>query len=436
MADLASGNRCFLEIDGTEFEARDWAWQSDILQLSDQWSVTLPCPEGKSVTTDGKRVPVAEIKPGAKVRFFATDPNVEGGAKLLKMTGRLVTKSDGSDDRGGYVLNLAGFDLGWHLTTGHGPVFKNIRGVSWTKFIEELVLHDSVSYSTKKLVEDASAGISRVVVTRNTTLTDNGWGFAGVRLGTLEGLSTKIGPRAAIEAARFKGTKEGGKPQPGAIQPRFQVEVGQSIGPLLIELAKWQRFFVNVSADGWLQFFQPTNASTPFYYFHHELARERQPMGNIRNSRLTDSADGLYTRTECWTSIVTPPANADSDDPNFGRYKGAFDDPDILPFIRRHTFSDPNQLGKEKASERAKWAHDRGVFDSWQYTFRVQGHSQDGMPFEPDTIASLRDTVRGLSGNYYVQSVRCARILPSGGVSSDAGTYSDIVLRKTGLLGA
>lgn len=407
MADLASGHRCFLEIDGTEFEARDWAWQSDVIQLADQWSVTLPCPEGKAITTDGRRVPAGEIREGAKVRFFACDPEVEDGAKLLKITGRLVDIADSQDEQGGYVLSLSGFDLGWHLTTGHGQVFKNIRGVKWGTFLNQVVLDPSLK-----------------------------WGFAGVRSGNLENQSTRIGPRAAIEAARFKGTKEGGTPQPGAIQPRFQIEVGQSVGPLLIELAKWQRYLVNVSADGWLQFFQPTNASTPFYYFHHELARGRQPMGNIRGSKLRRSASGLYTRTECWTSIVTPPANADTEDPNFGRYNGIYVDADLLPFSRRMTFSDANQLGKQRAARRAKWQHDRGIFDSWQYTFRVQGHSQGGMPFEPDTIASLRDVVRGLEGNYYVQSVRCARILPSGGVSSDAGTYAELILRKPGLLGA
>lgn len=428
-------HRAYVEVDGTEFEARDYAWQNDAMTLSDAWSVTLPAPEGKAVTTAGARVKVTEIKPGAKVRFFACDPEVEDGAKLLKMTGRLVDIDD-SQDANGYQLRLAGSDLGWHLMTGHGPVFKNYWGVNWQKLLEDLVLYDGFTTSTKTLVEDAAQGVSRVNTTTKRHLRDNGWGFAGVRLGTLAGLRTKIGPRAAIEAANFRGVKEGGKPQPGAIQKRFQIEPGQSIGPLLIELAKWQRYLVNVSADGWLEFFQPTTASTPFYFFHHELAGDRQPMGNIRNTKFKTSASGLYTRTECWTSIVTPPANADTDDPNFGKYKGEHLDPDLLPFIRRHTFTDTNQLGKDKAAQRAKWAHDRGIFDSWEYSFRAKGHSQGGMPFEPDTIASLRDTVRGIEGNFWVQSVRPCRILGAGGVSTDSGTYTDIVLRLPGLLGA
>lgn len=400
----------YLEIDGVEYEARDFAWSSDILQLADQWSVVLPCPEGKAVTTAGKRVPVSEIKEGALVRFRTSDPEVEDGAKLLKITGRLVDIADSNDERTGYQLRLSGYDLGWHLTTGHGPVFKNYRGVKWATLLNQLVLDSAL-----------------------------GWGFQGVRSGNLENLRTRIGARAAIEAARFRGTKEGGTPQPGAIQPKFQVEVGQSIGPLFIELAKFQRYLVNVSADGWLQFFQPTTSTTPFYYFHHETSGEERQgfaINNVRNSMHRRSASGLYTRTECWTSIVTPPANADTDDPNFGRYNGAYVDTSILPFTRRNTFSDPNQLGKERATKRAKWAHDRGVFDSWEYRFRAKGHSQDGMPYEPDTIASLRDTVRGIEGIFYVQSVRPSRILAQPGISSDAGTYTDILLRKPNLLGA
>lgn len=417
----SKGAAVYVEIDGEEFEGRDFCWSSDIMVLSDQFSLILPAPDGKATTTSGKRVPVAEIhggatgrgKLGSLVKFYESDPEVEDGAKLLKITGRLVDVDDSEDERGGYQLRLSGYDLGWHLTTGDGPVFQNYRGIVWSKLLDKIVMAAS-----------------------------NQWGFQGVRSGNLENMRTRIGPRAAIESARFRGTKEGGKPQPGAIQPLFQFEVGETIGSRLIELAKWQRYLVNVSADGWLQFFQPTTSTTPFYYFHHERADEEKkvfPVNNISHVRFKNSASGRYTRTECWTSqvtLTTQQQTAQTTNPNVGRYHGQYNDDSALPFLRRDTFSDPNQLGKPAANRRAKWRHDRNKFDSWEYRFRVKGHSQDGMPYEPDTIASLRDTVRGIEGIFYVQSVRPCRILAQPGVSSDAGTYTEIVLRLPNLLGA
>ncbi len=199
----ATGPALFLEVAGLEYESRDYAWTDDILCLSDGWSATIPCPDGKATALDGTRVPVSYFTPGMLVRLRESDPAVEGGAKLLKLTGRLVDIADSNDERGGYTVTLSGYDLGWHLTTGHGPVFQNYRGLKWDSLLRKIVTNPADRY-----------------------------GFAGVRLGNLENKSTKIGPRAALEAAKFQGSKDA--PDPGAIQPRFQIEPGQSTAFLAV----------------------------------------------------------------------------------------------------------------------------------------------------------------------------------------------------------
>lgn len=406
----ATGPACYVEIDGTEFESRDFAYTDDILTLADSWSVTLPCPDGKATALDGRRLPLSYFKPGALVKFRETDPDVEAGAKLPKMIGRLVEIADSNDERNGFTLSLTGYDLGWHLTTGHGPVYQNYRGVNWVTLLNLLVLNPA-----------------------------DKWGFAGVRIGNLENKLTKIGGRDALNAAKFQGVAADGKPQPGAIQRRFQVEIGQSIGPIIIDMAKWARRLVNVSADGYLQIYSPvTSSSFTKYAFYHQSAEQDSilPRNNVFRSSLRQSAATLSTITQCWTTIVTRPDNANTTDPNYGSYEGQFTDSDLLSFRRRNTFSDSNQMGKTRAQARARWAHDRGVFDSWEYTFITAGHSQGGIPFMSDTIASLNDTVRGIQGVFYVQRVKPVRKLAAAGLSPGAGTYTEITLRKPDLLGA
>jgi hypothetical protein len=406
----ATGPAMFVEVAGVEYESRDFCYTDDALTLSDSWSVTLPCPDGYATGLDGRRVHISTFKEGALVKLREADPAVESGMKMPRLVGRLTSISDRNDPQSGFVVTLSGYDLGWHLTTGCGEVFQNYRGVKWNQWLNRVVLNAA-----------------------------NGWGFAGVRTGNLENVRTKIGTRAAINAAQFRGVRDDGTPNYGAIQPRFQIEIGQSVGPIIIDTAKWERRLVNVSADGWLQIFSPrTSASKALYTFDHHAADKDSiyPRNNVFNSSLTRSADGLYTVTQCWTSIVNRPLNEDTDNPNRGQYHGQYVDSAALPFTRRNTFSDSNQIGRRRAEVRAKWMHDRGVFDSWEYTFTTQGHSQNGIPFVSDTIASLNDSIRGIRGLFYVQRVKPVRRLASAGISTGAGTYAEITLKKPDLLSA
>lgn len=392
------GPAAYVEVDGIEYEARDYAWESHVLQLADQWSVTVPAPNGQMISSDGRRVRAGELREGALVKFFLRDPAVRNGAVIQKLTGRLVTIDDSEDARSGYVVRLSGFDLGWHLTTGCGRVFENLRGVTFQRFLERNVLDPSL-----------------------------GWGFAGVRAGNLANKRFRQG-RAGINAQLQEDTSP--------IVVRFQLEVGEPLAPKLIEYARREGYLLNVSADGWLQFFKPVVTEEPSYTFHHRLAGDAvgSEFNRVRNTRLRRSAEGLYTVVQCWTTVIDT-TDLDPFDPNAGRYYGEFVNLGTLPFSRRNTFSDPDQIG-DAAKRRARWAWQRGRSDSWEYSLRTIGHSQDGVAFEPDTVAYLRDDVRGLDGNYYVLAVRFARQLAAAGLSPDVGSYSDITLRPLGMLNA
>jgi prophage tail gpP-like protein len=403
MPNNATGPAVYLEIGGVEYEAREFAWDSSILQLADQWSATLPAPEGKIRATSGEWMPANKVlTDGALVRIYESDPTVEGGRKIPKMKGRLVNIDDAESPEGGYQITLSGFDLGWHLTTGHGRVFTNLRGVAWKTFLERNVL-------------DASLG----------------WGFEGVRYGNLANKNLRLG-RALIQTTL--------NPQIGAIQPRFQIEVGQSLGPLLIEFAKREGYLLNVSADGYLQFFRPDYEQQPLYTFRHYLRSDEvgSQFNNIMRPRLRRSAEQLYALVEAWNTVLRPPPVQDTEDPTEGRYHGAYANLGSLPFERRYTFSDPEQIGQDRANARAKWQWQRLRFDAWEYTFTVRGHAQNGIPFEPETLCDVVDPVRGINETLYITGVRCWRKLARAGIdrTTDTGTLAQITTHRAHLLGA
>jgi hypothetical protein len=151
---------------------------------------------------------------------------------------------------------------------------------------------------------------------------------------------------------------------------------------------------------------------------------------------VSESADPLYTHVECWSTVIDP-TNNDPQNPNAGRYHGTFNNLSTLPARRALTMTDPEQMGKDRVDARAKWQWQRGLFDSWTYTFETVGHSQNGVPFVEDTMCELHDLVYGFDGLYYVSAVEPTRKLAKAGIDkSGAGTRCKITLKKPNLLAA
>src|SRR5262249_46581459 len=140
----------------------------------------------------------------------------------------------------------------------------------------------------------------------------------------------------------------------------------------------------------------------------------RHTSDNIERVTPSEAIDGLFTEVICVGTVVRPPEILDPRNPNEGHFRGTYRAPSTLPFVRRFTFADGDQLTKQMANEGARWKAERGLFDSWQYVIQVKGHSHNGVFFEPDTFAEVNDSVNGVQGVLYVSAVRYSRDLRSG----------------------
>ena len=406
-------------IDGVEYQAREHGYNAAVMQLSDDFKVTLPAPGGKVRGPDGTQIAVADACPvGAPAQFYLSDPNVQGGAKVLKLRGRITGRAIESDPASGTVLCLAGKDLGWHLS-GCPKVHVNIRGLTWRQFAGKLL--GMTLDPTGKVTDDAF-----------------GWGFKGVGTGNVNNRTIKLG-RQTVESDFQRASQE----QNSIKLPRFQTEPGQTFDSILCQYARINHYLVNVSTDGWLQIFKPaqrTGSSAPYtdeprYVFHHHAAEDsRSRLNNVMRPRMEESGDGYFTRVECWSSVIDTINSAQSTDYNAGTYHGSFANIGTLPFDRLYTFADGEQMGTAAVNARAKWQWQRFLWDGWTYTFETVGHSQGGFPFVDDTLCELHDSVYGLDGVYYVAGIECSRKLARPGFDRSAGTRTRITLKKSGLL--
>jgi prophage tail gpP-like protein len=250
---------------------------------------------------------------------------------------------------------------------------------------------------------------------------DPSWGIAGVRAENDTNRALKLGRAGVVQS--ISGSID-------SIIPPIQIEPGEMIADVLILYAKRERKLVNVSSDGYLQFWAPKKTDQPLYKFDlHPSDDARHTSNNIERVTLSEAIDGLFTEVICVGTVVRPPENGDPRDPNEGHFRGTYRAPATLPFVHRFTFADGDQLVKAMANDRARWKAERGLFDSWQYVIQVKGHSQNGVFYEPDNFAEVDDAVNGVQGVLYVSAVRYARDLRSGQTTT-------LTLRKPGLLGA
>lgn len=395
-------------INGTEYKhITQYCYDSDILQLGDPFSVILPDPHNS----------YQGIAVGQSISLNMASPQVSNGNTVPKITG-VVTQvmREVTRDRG-TVVNVAGADLGYHLTTGCAPIWKRLPGSTFQGLFNFLV--------------------------------DPSWGFKGFSAENDTNRRIKMSgdyKRATV------GQQAGPKP------PVVQIEPGDTPADIFIQYAKLSNKLVNVSVDGYLQLFTPfqggaTQTAGTFgpspvaYQFYNYAERDRSNKNNVISARLTTTLESRWNKAVCvGTNLNGVSAQLSTgNNPNANSFRGTFtraaalatnafgpSQSDVfpaLPFNRLVAFADPDRLTKDQANARAKWKIQRGEFDSWIYEITVRGHAQNGVFFEPDNIAEVHDTTLGVNGPLYISSVRYAR-------SRDAGTTTTLQLRQPGLLGA
>lgn len=347
-----------------------FSYSSDVLQLGDPFSVTVPNPRG--VYTD-------KFLRGQTIKLHLRNPNVKGNALTLKNTGVIVRRRQSLSARGSQIqLDCA--DLGWHLVNNDAPLKYRLQ--------EPATLYDLL---TDKRFIDPSWGLRGV---RPDTKADN-----LIRQALNNGRA-----QAAIDTQSALGTLV-----------YIQTEPGDKIADLIAQYARRQNCLVNVSCDGYIQVWQPNyDRESLFGIELHDINDPARNRNLVLDCYIDEDITSIYTDVTCVGEIVGGDLTLDPANQNATKRYGTFQNPNALPFVHRKAFADGDIFTVTNAKAQALWAYNRGIFDSWSAVYVVRGHWQRrdkdrAYWWESDQMCDVIDSVNGLYGSFYVRSVRCDR---------------------------
>lgn len=364
------------------FPAKEWAITDDVLNISDTASVTIANDNGQH---SGK------FALGQRVEIDEADPTVAGGQWKRQFTGRITQIETSSDLAGGSNIALTMMDLGWHLTSCHGRPLVNIRSITFDRLLRLLI--------------------------------DPTWGFAPTN--TLRGndLNRRLKHGRQVVVQNFN-------PQLRAVLPFIQIEPGQTPFDILRLYAQRDGVLVNVGARGELILFRPRydTDGAQVVHFHGSTHPQRHLNNVIGRPSYRESIDGMYSEVQCWSTTVIPPQVQNTTNPNEAfRHTTILAQPNPLPFYRRWVMSDSEAISDALRRNRATWALQMGMFNSFIYECELPVHSQGGGLFVTDTMIAVNDTVNQVQGYHYLQAVRRSLTLRDG-------LRSKLTLRRPGLL--
>jgi prophage tail gpP-like protein len=382
----------------------------DILQVGDTMNCVVPDPRN----TLWKKIQLY-----AGYKFYLQNPNIDGGTPCLRQTGVIRAREKSASLGGGDVISLRGSDLGWHLQTSAPPFFR----------LDQATIRDI----TQKVIDDNPA-----------------WGFRGVR--DNNDLNRKLKQGRQGEQIRLN---------PSRLSPYMviQVEPGQQYIQVIQEFARRDGLMVNVSADGYIQLFNPNyNQPTSFQVNYHPAGTAEARTNNvIEPTSVEENGDEIYdTVSVVWQQLYVGVRQGPFR-PNIGRHvalytrsDGSAADLDVAtkqmttytvsagtaqleprslgpPFPRNLVVSDAEPMTPEQGARRAFWESQRHEFNAFIYRCKLVGHSQNGKWLTSDTLAAVNDSVRGVRGVLYAPMVR-----HDG--DSLGGNTTYIELRRPGLL--
>ena len=183
---------------------------------------------------------------------------------------------------------------------------------------------------------------------------------------------------------------------------------------------------VNVTVDKYIQVWRPDYNRKPAYRFLNVRGGKEN---NVIRYQHHDELRGKYTQVECIGNQLGYEGPQDPNNPNASKKRGSIYHTDLLPFLRRLTFSDGQMYQKGLAQKAAEWRYKREIFGSWYVSYTVEGHHQNGVWYEADQICYIQDDDLGLDGNFYVAAVDYA-------VSKQDGDTTTLTIRLPGLLTA
>jgi len=385
---------------------------STLTGLSDGWTLDLPVTD--TVNAD---IPGLNLQRFVPIKLAHADPRVDDGKPVPFVMG-VCTRVEHHCSDGASVLRLSGYDLGKLLDSCAKPWLR-LRGLSLGAIID-------------KLLDPSWLARNRV---------DN-WGIRGVT-GLNRDRVLKLGKRVSF--GRQAIIQDVGKVY-AVLMPPLQTEVGETVGDLISRYARLTGLtastgsYVNVSADGFVQIFNPDDyKNEPALYVFEDHVDDRN--FRVKRSSLILDGEDLYDEYDCYGSVIFPPQVFPGDkitNPNAGRFFGQSKQ-DVLGapdgrIFRRHTFSDAEQYQQGFARVRAEWRRKQSLYKETQIRLTVQGHSMPGpdgqwRPIVEGNIAELNSSRLRIQGRFMIEQVTKHQ-------NASIGTEADVVLRKLGLLGA
>lgn len=442
----ADSPRIHVQFAGREYAGKNGAKRfeinSSLTNLYDGWTVELP------VGPEGLNVDILDLN---AQRFFPvklahSDPKVDSGKPIPILQGVITRVSHRCSD-GASNLVLSGYDLGKLLDSSAKTWMRLKTGVQIQQLIEKLLDPSWLAGNRKD-----GWGIQGITgLNRDRRIkrgTPASTGLAGVQVALAQKqvtaqvkAATDLLTRAGLGVAEVK--REIGR-APFAYVPPIQVEVGETVCDIISRAAKLSRIttsqssFVNVSADGWIQVFNPDDYKDdlPLYVLEDHLDKRNQI---IKSSDLILDGEDLYSEYGCYSTTIRPPGSVplDNQQPNAGKVQG-FAAIGILgdnqKLKRKLTFADEQQFKKEYCDTRAIWRLKQSLFRELALRYTLQGHSMPGpdgkmTPIVEGNIVEVNSSRHRIKERMLIESVTKRQ------ADAPTGTECEIVLRRRGLLG-
>jgi hypothetical protein len=343
------------------------------------------------------------------------DPLVDGGKSIPAMMG-VITRVEANADDQPSTITVSGYDLG-KLFDSCGPVWYRIRGHTWQQLLDACI-------DASWRAAPATGGIQ--------------WGIQGVRGQNLN-KKIKIGRYAAVQDY---GTKY------QQFVPPVQIEPGETVYDTLSRYARLTGYqgqttgsLVNVSADGWVQIFNPDDSANdpPLYSFVYDRPTEREPKNQrIKSGRLILDGEQLYSEYRVYGSIIVRPGDPnklDNLNPNAGKFKAISSMPGYLGVNRLSASNDGECYLQSQADARVEWRRRMALYNETTLPYTVAGHCWPGpdgrwVPIVEGNICELDDRRLRRKGRYLIESVTRSQ------QDAPGGTTTRLVLKPVGLLGA
>lgn len=379
-----------VRVDGRDIpEVVSWEYTSDVLQIAETATFTVVCKDKKYRDT---------LQIGQEVEFITENPGVRGGAPTVRHRGNVIQRRAHASS-GGFLIDCVTADKGWHLVNNAAPLWFRLQGRTYADIFDP-----SVS-----------------IVGRNGQkfyFIDPSWGVKGVYWGN-EAIARR---RLKLGLAVVKQQAQKAFDQLQVVQ----VEAGETIAEIMMTFAKRINYLVNVSPDGYLCVFRPHDTGEAAYSLR---LRDGDALNNVISSEVSEDATSRYTDVTVVGDPVIPDTFVDPNDVNAQKRRGYFRDATAFPSLRRHVVADSDMYSSGLAAKQARWIHDRGLFDSWSATYSVPEHFQGGIWWDADALANVDDDELGLTGNFYIQRVKCKG-------DKRSGDTTEVLLRRPGLLSA